>query len=374
MTRGDDAPSRPDPLGSHGLGDAFEFRAELGEGAYGLVCRARDRKLDRDVAIKLLKASHLQDPDSRKRFEREARLASRVRSPHVAAIFDAGTTDSALYLVTEFIAGPTLDHRVRAGGPVPLDQAVEILAKVLDGLAAIHEAGIIHRDIKPANVLLADGGQRPVIIDLGLAFSDDVTRITRPNQAVGTPTYFSPELILGEPLTPASDLYSFSIVAFTVLTGQRPYPRTSLRQMLESHLSQPPRRLEDSGRPVPEPLEAVIARGLAKDPGHRFPNALAMREALLAIREDTATGPTGRTDRATRVPIREPQDAEPPSPSPLDRRTPHLAPRRRSPAHRALVPLLVGRDPPLDPDPRTGLVDHIASNPPVFPRLRAPDP
>ncbi|MEP6962433.1 MAG: protein kinase, partial [Acidobacteriota bacterium] len=266
----------------------YEVLGPLGAGGMGTVYRALDTKLNRPVAIKVL-SDHLADAPARRRFQREAQLASSLNHPHLVTVYDVGEFEERQYLVTEFVDGGTLREWAKADKRNWL-QIVELLTGVADGLAAAHAAGILHRDIKPANILVAKNGYAK-LADFGLAKlsennlhpSSEATLTlteghTRPGVVVGTVAYMSPEQASGNPLDSRSDIFSFGIVLYEMLAGTRPFTGATELELLKTiiHGQAAPLRAA-----VPQPLRGVVEKALEKDPAQRYPS---MREMVVDLR------------------------------------------------------------------------------------------
>jgi serine/threonine-protein kinase len=256
----------------------------LGEGAFGLTWLARHRDLHRRVVIKQLHPEWSAVPEARARFEREARILARLDHPHVTRIYDVERTPQGWFLVMEFVDGGSLADRL-ARGPLPPPEAGRITLALLEGLAYIHANGVLHRDIKPSNILLTQAG-RVKIADFGIARSADasmaITQLTvaMPGSSPpGTPLYMAPEQLLGRTVVARADLYAvaamfYRLVADEHYLGPLPSSPEALRRAI---LEEPPRLPLPA---LPAPLNAWLARGLAKEPEQRFADADAMRGAL----------------------------------------------------------------------------------------------
>ena len=268
------------------LGD-FEIVELIGRGGMGEVYRARDTRLKRDVAIKVLPAGLARDPDRIARFEREARAAGALNHPNIVAVYDVGREEGTYWIATELVAGESL-AKVIERGPVAAPKALEIATQIADGLAAAHAAGIVHRDIKPANIMVTRDG-RVKILDFGLALrqstSQDSTTMdmTDKGTVVGTAGYMSPEQVRGEPnLTPQSDQFSFGLVLYELTSGKRAFRRESAPETMAAIIRDdaeplPPR--------VPAPLRWVIERLMAKDPAERYDSSRDLYRELRQIRD-----------------------------------------------------------------------------------------
>jgi hypothetical protein len=253
---------------------------EVGRGGMARVVAARDLRLHRRVAIKLLPISAHDPSPARQRFVREARAAAAFVHPHAVAVYDAGVADDVLYIVMELVEGETLAARI-ARGPLDVEEAVRIADEVLQALAAAHRAGIVHRDVKPGNVLL-DAAGAAKLADFGIAkrFADAAADVTTTGLIVGTPNYLAPEQLAGEPVTPAVDIYATGVVLFEMLTARRPYPGTSPIDIALARRDHGPPDVRTWRADAPSHVAAVIATALAVDPAHRYGSAEAMRAAL----------------------------------------------------------------------------------------------
>jgi serine/threonine protein kinase len=256
----------------------------------GEIYVAHDRKLDRVVAVKLLAERLSQDPDLRVRFRREALAAARLSGePHVVTIFDVGEHEGRPFTVMEHLPGGTLaDHL--GDGPVDPEQALAWLKEAAEALDAAHEHGIVHRDVKPAN-LLFDGGDRLQVVDFGIArVIDETMGMTAPGTVLGTAGYLAPEQAKGHETTAASDRYALAVVAYELLTGRRPFARESPTAEAAAHIHEivPP---ASERADLPEAVDGVFARALAKNAVHRFPTAAVFVEALAEALDSTPPTP-----------------------------------------------------------------------------------
>jgi serine/threonine protein kinase len=268
----------------------YRIEAQLGEGGMGVVYRAFDMKLRRPVAVKFL-SDELSDSAARRRFQREAQMASSLNHPHIITVYDAGEFDGRQYLVTEFVDGGTLNTWVRSGKRTWL-QIVELLIGVADGLAAAHQAAILHRDIKPENILVAKNGYAK-LADFGLAklaepLPDDATTLTagrtRQGVLIGSVPYMSPEQASGKSLDSRSDIFSFGVVLFEMLAGRRPFEGATTLEVLEAIAHRPAPSLAQLRPDLPVVLRTVIEKALEKDPAVRYQT---MRELVVDLRRLT---------------------------------------------------------------------------------------
>lgn len=269
------------------IASRYRLEKPLGRGGMATTYLAHDLLLDRPVAIKVLHADP-SEPRELARFVREARVAAALSHPHVVHVFDAGQDGEIAYLVMEWIDGGDLASLIRERAPLPIDEAVQLTLDVLDGLAAIHRAGIVHRDVKPANVLLDRHG-RAKLTDFGIARRVADPTLTGPTDLLGTAPYVAPERVRGQPATAASDLYAVGILLYELLTGRLPFPGQTPEELLAQHLQTPPVPARRWRRDLPAALERVLSRALRKEPEARYRSAEAMAAALrAALRGATA--------------------------------------------------------------------------------------
>ncbi|HUL79568.1 MAG TPA: protein kinase [Vicinamibacteria bacterium] len=278
----------------------YEILAPLGAGGMGEVYRARDSRLGRDVAVKVLPESRRSDPERLRRFEQEARAASALNHPSLLAVLDVGAHDGAPYVVSELLEGETLRERLRVGGLTPT-KAVEYAVQIALGLSAAHEKGITHRDLKPENLFLTRDG-RVKILDFGLAKlreprpdgdggpeGETLSHDTEPGAILGTVGYMSPEQVRGRPADHRSDIFSFGAVLYEMLSRRRAFLGDSSPEVLTAILKEDPPELASSERNLPPALGRVVRRCLEKRPEDRFHSAHDLALALEAI----STSPEG---------------------------------------------------------------------------------
>jgi len=250
----------------------YRLESEIGRGGMGVVYKARDPRLDRFVALKFLPSSLAAHRETHARFLAEAKAASALDHAAICTVYDLGETgDGQLYIAMAYYPGSTLASRL-SEGPLPIADALRVARHVAAGLARAHEAGIIHRDIKPSNLLITERGDAK-ILDFGVAKLEGGTTITQPGSLVGTITYMSPEQISGDELDPRSDLWSLGAVLYEMLAGCRPFPVSDPAAALEAILGREPEPLREIRPEVPEELEAIVLRLLAKAPRDRYATA-----------------------------------------------------------------------------------------------------
>ncbi|HEU4520722.1 MAG TPA: protein kinase [Thermoanaerobaculia bacterium] len=289
---------------------AFEILAPIGAGGMGEVYRARDTRLDRDVAIKFLLDRHARDADSLRRFEREARSASALNHPNIVTVFEIGTFEDAPFIAMEIVEGTLLRNLLRQG-PLPLRKLLNVATQIAEGLAAAHEAGILHRDLKPENVIVGRNGIVK-ILDFGLArkvrqaSSGEQTEELVTNhdgRMLGTAAYMSPEQISGAPLTFRSDQFSFGAMLYEMATGRRPFARDSTAETLYAIAHDDPEPLQQVQPQLPAPLCWLVERCLAKDADDRYASTRDLARELQTIRDrlpETAPG-RNRLPRPDRI-------------------------------------------------------------------------
>jgi tRNA A-37 threonylcarbamoyl transferase component Bud32 len=261
----------------------YRITEKVGEGGMGVVWKARDTKLDRDVAVKILPEDVGRDPERLARFDREAKAVAALAHPNILAVYELGREGDTTYMVTELLEGETLRERL-AEGSIPARKTAELARQIARGLAAAHDKGIVHRDLKPENIFVTREG-RAKILDFGLAAScDNVsesrldtptrTELTTPGAVVGTANYMSPEQVRGDRLDHRSDIFSFGTVLFEMLTGRQPFRRETIAETMTAVLrSDPWEGSAKSGEHVPPALERVVRRCLEKRPEERFQSA-----------------------------------------------------------------------------------------------------
>ncbi|MFZ0799443.1 MAG: protein kinase [Terriglobales bacterium] len=293
----------------------YEILAPLGAGGMGEVYRARDTRLGRDVALKILPESFAREPDRLHRFEQEARAVAALNHPNILAVFDIGQQNGSPFLVSELLEGESLRAALDRG-VLPQRKTIEYGVQIAHGLAAAHEKGIVHRDLKPENIFVTKDG-RIKILDFGLAKlaqppgSDEVT-LTSPNTAVGmvlgTASYMAPEQVRGEAADPRTDIFAFGAVLYEMLSGIRPFGRNTAAETMTAVLKDDPPELStppsDPARPVSPALERIVRRCLEKNPEQRFQSARDLSFALSALSGSEASGMARAVAAPRRMPLR----------------------------------------------------------------------
>jgi len=257
----------------------------LGQGAVGRVYLARDEKLNRDVAIKVLQPAKARDPVAKQRFLRESRAAAAIEHPHVMAVYQVGEEQGLPYIVMQRLVGRTLKQARQAEGRLPLAEVLRIGRETAEGLAAAHRQGLVHRDIKPDNIFLQEPCGQVRIIDFGLARTgmDDDADVTLAGSIVGTPAYMSPERIEGRELDVQSDLFGLGVMLYEMLAGRLPFEGNSIVSMLAAISRGNPPDLRSLVPEVPEPLARLVMRLLAHDKANRPADAATVAAELSAI-------------------------------------------------------------------------------------------
>jgi serine/threonine-protein kinase len=254
-------------------GGRYELHRRLARGGMADVFLARDTLLDRPVALKVLFAEFATDPSFVERFRREAQSAANLNHPNIVSVYDWGEEDGTYFIVMEYVEGRSLAQILRDEGPLQPDRAADIVIDVAAALAFAHRHGVVHRDVKPGNVLISPMGQVKVA-DFGIARAVSAREnLTQTGTVMGTATYFSPEQARGEAVDPRSDVYSLGIVLYELLVGTPPFTGDNPVSVAYKHVSEPPPPVRERNPRVPEPLEAVTMRTLAKNPANRYPSA-----------------------------------------------------------------------------------------------------
>jgi eukaryotic-like serine/threonine-protein kinase len=293
----------------------YEIAAPIGAGGMGEVYRARDTRLHRDVAVKVLPPSVAADPDRLRRFEQEARAVAALNHPNILALYDVGEESGLHFIVSELLDGETLRDRL-ADGPLATRRALDIAAQIARGLAAAHDKGIVHRDLKPENVFVTKDA-RVKILDFGLAKPIEsghpvaaaatmmpTVVATEPGLVLGTVGYMSPEQVRGGNVDHRTDIFSFGAVVYELVSGQRAFRRDTAAETMAAILKEDPPDLADVGTPIPVGIERIVRRALEKSPDERFQSAKDLAFALDAV-GGTSTVSAIRPERVGRrvVPI-----------------------------------------------------------------------
>ena len=314
--------TRGDARGALAAGSTFGgFRIErtLGHGGMGIVYLATELRLERQVALKVIRSDLAGDEDFRARFRSESRTAAAVEDPRVVTVFGAGEVHGLLYVSMRYVPGRDLGRMVDADGPLPPEEAARLIAQVADGLDAVHAAGLVHRDVKPHNVIVGEDGDA-YLADFGLAKAMGATTgLTATGQVIGTVDYMAPEQIEAQRVDARTDVYALGGVLYHAITGKVPYAERESSAKMWAHVNEPPPSAGRRG----SVLDPVIRRAMAKDPADRFPSAGDLgRAAVAATRGEAVTepehvvgsgeaAPLPETVRLSRDPTIPPTDRQP---------------------------------------------------------------
>ena len=262
------------------LDDRYALVNPLGGGGMAVVFLAHDRVLTRNVALKVLRQEYAQDDEFVERFRREAISAAALSHPNIVPVYDRGETeDGRYYIAMEYVSGGTLKDRIDRDGPLAPGVAVRVASQVAEALGAAHDRGIIHRDVKPRNILVSESGDVKVA-DFGIARAATATAISQTSDMIGTARYMSPEQAMGKRVGPASDLYSLGVVLYEMLTGDVPFDAETPVAIAMKHINEPPRSPKELNPEIPERINALVLRLLAKDPKDRHGSAAYLLDAL----------------------------------------------------------------------------------------------
>ncbi|NNV05066.1 Stk1 family PASTA domain-containing Ser/Thr kinase [Geobacillus sp. C56-T2] len=278
------------------LNDRYKIISLIGGGGMANVYLARDIILERDVAVKVLRLDFANDDRFIKRFRREAQAATSLNHEHIVSIYDVGEEEGVYYIVMEYVRGSTLKQYIQQHAPLPVEQALSIMDQLTSAIAHAHENGIIHRDIKPQNILLNEHG-RVKVTDFGIAVAMSGTTITQTNSVLGSVHYLSPEQARGGIATEKSDIYSLGVVMFELLTGRLPFSGESAVSIVLKHLQAETPSPRAWNPEIPQSVENIILKAMAKDPFYRYPSAREMNEDIR-----TALDPSRRNEAKFTIP------------------------------------------------------------------------
>ena len=264
------------------INDRYELHERIGRGGMADVFMARDLLLDRDVAVKILFPEHAVDPNFVERFRREAQSVAGLNHPNIVGVYDWGQTGNTYFMAMEFVKGRTLAEVLRRQGRLTARSAASVGGSIANALAYAHRNNVVHRDIKPANILMASNGDIKVV-DFGIARALDSAHdggLTQDGAVMGTATYFSPEQAKGDGLDLRSDLYSLGIVLYELVTGKPPFSGESALATAYKQVHDVPTRMKDHAADVPQALEAIVSKCMAKEPTRRYATAEQLRDDL----------------------------------------------------------------------------------------------
>jgi serine/threonine-protein kinase len=279
-------PKGSDSLVGSVLADRYHILKRIGEGGMGRVYLGEHVKMNRQCAIKVMSPALVNDAESASRFAREASNAARIIHPNVAAVFDYGESDGLVYLVMEFVDGEPLSRLLAREAPFGLERAIDLARQIADGLGAAHELGIVHRDLKPDNILVSrsrSGREVVKVVDFGIAKAMQEgagEALTRTGLVIGTPEFMSPEQLLGDPIDARSDLYALGCIMHLMLTAAPAFDAPTREQMIKRRLSENPPHAQALDPGIPDAIDRVISRLLARTPDDRYSSAAEVREAL----------------------------------------------------------------------------------------------
>jgi serine/threonine-protein kinase len=293
------------------IADRYELQELVGTGGMSSVYKARDRLLERLVALKILHPHHASDEDFVERFRKEARSVAQLSHPNIVTVIDRGDDDGRQFIVFEYVDGENLKEIVTREGPLPLGRALELALQVGRGLAFAHSQGLVHRDVKPQNVLM-NGDDQAKVTDFGIARSIEVDidgSVTQTGTVLGTSAYIAPEQANGGEITPQTDVYSLGVVLYELLTGELPFPGESFVAVAMKHINDPAPSVLDRRSEIPPRIAAAVERALAKEPGERFASMDDFVAELSACLADL--GPEADADATMVVPASAAQRSRP---------------------------------------------------------------
>jgi serine/threonine-protein kinase len=276
------------------IADRYELEELVGKGGMSTVYRARDRLLERTVAIKLLHEHYSRDDDYVERFRREARAAARLSHPNIVTVIDRGESDGRQFIVFEYVDGQNLKQLVESEGRLPVRTALELSIEIGHALAFAHESGLVHRDVKPQNVLLGNGDVK--VTDFGIAHSGDVKQgLTQTGTVLGTSDYIAPEQATGQAVSELSDVYSLGVVVYELIAGEPPYKGESFLAVAMRHVNDPVPSLAEVRPDVPIRLDAALRKAMAKAPADRFASMTAFVKELESVLGELGQPDSDRT-------------------------------------------------------------------------------
>ncbi|MDJ0465533.1 serine/threonine-protein kinase [Streptomyces sp. H27-C3] len=312
MGRSPHEPDLPAGTGSGLLGKqiaSYLVECEIGRGGMAVVYRARDLRLDRTVALKLLAPELARNDTFRRRFTHESRVAAAIDHPHIVPVFEAGETDGVLYIAMRYVAGQDLRALLDRQGPLPIGAATRIAAQVASALDAAHDHDLVHRDVKPGNILVAEGTdsdhpEHVYLTDFGLTKKSlSLTGFTSVGQFVGTLDYVAPEQISGRPVDGRCDVYSLACVVHETMAGAPPFQRDDDMALLWAHQFDPPPALTGLRPDLPAGVDGVLAKALAKSPDDRYDSCLQFVAALRTAAAGGGSATVGHAPTQVDLPI-----------------------------------------------------------------------
>ena len=261
------------------INDRYQIVKTIGEGGMANVYLAYDTILERNVAVKVLRGDLANDEKFVRRFQREALSASSLSHPNIVEVYDVGEDNGVYYIVMEYIEGKHLKQLIKKRGKLTLNEVIDIMLQVTDGIACAHDSYIIHRDIKPQNIMILDSGIVK-ITDFGIAMALNSTQLTQTNSVMGSVHYLPPEQASGKGSTVQSDIYSMGILMYELLSGKLPFRGDNAVEIALKHLKEPLPSIREECPDLPQAVENVILKACAKNPKNRYPDARSMHEDL----------------------------------------------------------------------------------------------
>ena len=268
-----------DKLKEH-FSDKYEIIKLLGKGGFAEVYLARDIRLQRDVAIKVLLSQYAGDEEINERFLREARLYAKLEHPHLIPVYDTGIMENHAYIIMKYIEGQSLKDLHASYGKLPADLMATVIGEMAGALGYIHSKGIIHRDIKPANILVEEKTKKLYLADFGIARSDKGETLTQSGLIIGTPSYISPEQIRGKKVDLRADIYAFGAMLYELASGKPIFSGDSSIEVLYQHVNEPPQPIAEKAPHLPKEIKYIISKCIEKKPENRFQNAAEVLDIL----------------------------------------------------------------------------------------------
>lgn len=311
------------------LNNRFQLERKLGQGGMATVYLARDLRLNRPVAVKVLHGQYANDEQFLRRFKHEADAVAQLGHPNIVRVYDVGNDGDVHYIVMEYIAGSDLKEIITLDAPLPVGRTLKIVQQIAEALEVAHRSGLVHRDVKPQNVLM-DSEDRVHLSDFGIAKSDRSSAYTDPGTTFGTADYLAPEQGQGLGATPRSDIYALGIVTYEMLTGRLPFTGDNPLAVAMQHVQATPPPPRQYNPAIPAQLEAIILSAMAKDPNQRPPSARAFAEQLRTYR-DRGDQPTVASPTVARPPAAQAVPGRPDAPTVINPVEPPRTPRPVAP-------------------------------------------